>query len=82
MKSKNAPCDDEEWNAILSFLLLGAPVGEESEDAVRNVEAVAKVDGEDTPMTIIFQKRIEGITVRSLHGVLTHLSVLPWSWQN
>ncbi|RFU33426.1 hypothetical protein B7463_g2936, partial [Scytalidium lignicola] len=46
------------------FAVSCTPVDDRSEDLVRNAEAVAKVDGEDKPMTVIIQKRIEGITQR------------------
>ncbi|KAH8820574.1 hypothetical protein F5884DRAFT_764523 [Xylogone sp. PMI_703] len=64
LKTKGSPCDDEEWSAILSYLFLGTAVDDKSEESVQNVEAVAKVDGDEKPMSVIIQKRIEGITQR------------------
>lgn len=59
LKSKNFSGTLDDWNAILSSVLLGAS----ADDAlIDGVEAVASVkDG--SSITITIRKRIEGITV-------------------
>jgi len=62
LKAKNCPLNQEEWETVLSSILLGTPAEEGNEEVLRGIEAVAKVDGD--LMTLTIQKRIEGITQR------------------
>jgi len=62
LKTKNCPCNKEEWNLALSFILLGTPADAAQADAVQGVEAVAKVEKDGSSIAITVQKRIEGIT--------------------
>ncbi|RDL38211.1 Uncharacterized protein BP5553_02551 [Venustampulla echinocandica] len=63
---KNSPCNQEEWEAILLFVLRGSlpETTNEGPDVCKGVEAVAKVEKNATSLTITIQKRIQGITQR------------------
>jgi hypothetical protein len=56
-----------QWEETLSAILLGAAETE----FTRGVEAVAKIET-DVEITIIIQKRIEGITVRSMQAFMVY----------
>ena len=70
LKAKNSPVNKEEWELILSSVLLGA-TEEGHADITRGVEAVAKVDSNVSSIAITIQKRIEGITVCSTSCLIT-----------
>ncbi|KIH94964.1 hypothetical protein SPBR_03716 [Sporothrix brasiliensis 5110] len=56
LRGQNAPCSPEEWEQILSFLLLG-------QGSVDNVDATATVKEEST-LTVTIRKRVQNITQR------------------
>jgi hypothetical protein len=58
-KDKKFAGNAEDWDRILSFILLGI----EQNDSVQGVEAAARVE-EGPELKIIIQRRIEEITVR------------------
>ena len=61
LKAKNSKSPQDEWENILSAVLLGAlPGGDPA--ITEGLEAVAEVEA-GTSITITIQKRIEGITV-------------------
>ncbi|CAK7230772.1 hypothetical protein SCUCBS95973_007685 [Sporothrix curviconia] len=55
-EGQNAPCSPDEWEQILSFLLLG-------NGSVDNIDATATVKEEET-LTITVRKRVQNITQR------------------
>jgi len=57
---KNSTLNQEDWEAILSFILLGLDPASDRAAVTVGVEAIARIDG---PLTITLQKRVEGITV-------------------
>jgi hypothetical protein len=59
-KKNSSAVNQEDWEAILTFILLGTAPGPDRAALTEDLEAVAKVDGN---LTIIVQKRVEGITV-------------------
>ncbi|KAF4634002.1 hypothetical protein G7Y89_g4097 [Cudoniella acicularis] len=62
LRVKNSPCDEEEWETILSSILLDSEPPDGHAVVIKGVEAIAKVEA--TSLTITIQKRIEGITQR------------------
>jgi hypothetical protein len=59
-KAKNSPCNQNEWEIILSSILLGQK-SESAKGLLEDVEAVAAVDDEKS-ITLTIRKRVEGIT--------------------
>lgn len=55
---KNSSVNQEDWEAILAFILLGTATDRTA--VTEDVEAVAKVE---RGLTITLQKKVEGITV-------------------
>ncbi|KAH8791274.1 hypothetical protein F5882DRAFT_400478 [Hyaloscypha sp. PMI_1271] len=58
-KKNSSAVNQEDWEAILTFILLGTAPGPDRAAVTEDLEAVAKVDGN---LTITVQKRVEGIT--------------------
>lgn len=56
LRGQNAPCSPDEWEQILSFLLLG-------QGSFDNIDATATVK-EEAMLTITVRKRVQNITVR------------------
>jgi hypothetical protein len=63
---KNSSVNQEDWEAILSLILLGTPPEPEHAAATKDVEAVAKVESNPASLKITLQKRIQGITVYAI----------------
>jgi hypothetical protein len=61
LKSKNESCSQDDWEDILLSVFRGTTPAKE--DLVQGVETIAKVERKAVSLTIIIQKRIEGITV-------------------
>lgn len=55
LRGQNAPCSPDEWERMLTFLLLGR-------GSFDNVDATATVQEEST-VTITIRKRVQNITV-------------------
>ncbi|CAK7217146.1 hypothetical protein SBRCBS47491_003073 [Sporothrix bragantina] len=64
LRGQTAPCTPDEWEQILSFLLLG-------KGHIDNVDATATVKEEET-LTITIRKRVQNITQRLGTLSLTH----------
>ncbi|QSZ33714.1 hypothetical protein DSL72_005285 [Monilinia vaccinii-corymbosi] len=62
IRSRNSPCNDEEWILILSSILLDTSPKDGQENVTRGVEIHAKV--EEKSMTLVIQKVVEGIKQR------------------
>lgn len=58
--NRSSAINQAQWDELLLAILFGEDEGNVTED----IEAIASVD--DSSMTIIIQKKIEGITVRTL----------------
>lgn len=68
MKSKRASAGSEEWEKILTFILLGGGQNE----ATQGIEAIAEVEGEGegSELKIRIRKQIEGGITARLHPYL------------
>jgi hypothetical protein len=68
---KKSSNNQEDWESILSFILLGTAPGPDRAAVTEDVEAVAKVDGN---LTITLQKNVQGIKVCAMCRVtnITH----------
>lgn len=62
LKSNNSPCSQDDWEDLLLSIFRG--VTPEKADLLEGIETIAKVERKAVSLTIIVQKRIEGITVR------------------
>lgn len=62
LKTKNCPCSQNDWDNILSMLLLGKPVEDEEIDVYKGLEIIADVE-DQVSISLTIRKRIEGITV-------------------
>jgi len=58
---KKSSLHQEDWETILEFILLGTVPGPDRAAVTEDVEAIAKIEGEE--LTITVQKRVQGITV-------------------
>jgi hypothetical protein len=59
-KKNSSAVNQEDWEAILTFILLGTAPGPDRTAVTEDLEAIANVNGN---LTITIQKRVEGITV-------------------
>ena len=59
--TKNSSVNQEDWELILKFILLGTAAGPEHDGLTKDVEAVARV--RDTSLEITLQRNVQGITV-------------------
>ncbi|TVY27673.1 hypothetical protein LHYA1_G004914 [Lachnellula hyalina] len=64
LKDSKSKLNQEQWDAVLSTILLGAVLEEEHKAILQGVEAVAKVESGENRLSITIQRRIEGITQR------------------
>jgi hypothetical protein len=62
LKSKKAPCSDDEWEGILEAILLQQESNPEKSAAAEGIEVEAAIE-EDVAVEIIFKKSTSGITV-------------------
>jgi hypothetical protein len=77
LRHKNSPVNTEEWEQILSALLLGTDPENGRRLLLDGVEAIGKIG--DSSMTITIHRRIEGITVDYLGPTsyfVAHLMVI------
>jgi hypothetical protein len=81
---KNSSINQEDWEAILSLILLGTAPETEHAAATKDVEAIAKVEGRPGTLNITLQKRIQGITVCAMYRVTQKAAnnVLATTWIN
>ncbi|KFZ16555.1 hypothetical protein V502_05034 [Pseudogymnoascus sp. VKM F-4520 (FW-2644)] len=63
LKSKKAPCTDDEWEAILEVILLQQESDPDKAAAAEGIEVEAAVE-EDVAVELIFKKSTSGITQR------------------
>ncbi|TVY15854.1 hypothetical protein LARI1_G005655 [Lachnellula arida] len=64
LKDSKSRLNQEQWDAVLSTILLGTVPEEEHKAITQGVEAVAKVESGGSKLSITIQRRIEGITQR------------------
>ncbi|EPE37118.1 hypothetical protein GLAREA_09281 [Glarea lozoyensis ATCC 20868] len=60
LKSTNSPCNQDDWEDILLSIFRGIAPG--NGDILQGIETIAKVERKAVSLTVIIQKRIEGIT--------------------
>jgi hypothetical protein len=63
LKDKKSNLNQDQWESILSTVLLGIAPEQGHDGITEGLEAVASVDAAGPSMTITIRKRIEGITV-------------------
>ncbi|TVY33388.1 hypothetical protein LOCC1_G008285 [Lachnellula occidentalis] len=64
LKDSKSRLNQEQWDAVLLSVLLGAVPQEEHKAITQGVEAVAKIESGGNELSITIQRRIEGITQR------------------
>lgn len=75
LKTKNCPCSQDEWENILSLLLLGKPIQNEENDIYQGLEIIADVDNQ-VSISLTIRKRIEGITVSTTDQSVSYLVMI------
>lgn len=65
--NKKSKLNQHQWEKVLSIILLGVARDQEESSLMEDVEAVAKVEEDDSKLTILIRRKIEGITVRHIH---------------
>ena len=63
LKSKKAPCTDDEWEGILEVILLQQESDPDKAAVAEGIEVEAAVE-EDVAVELVFKKSTSGITVR------------------
>ncbi|OBT85711.1 hypothetical protein VE02_05260 [Pseudogymnoascus sp. 03VT05] len=71
LKSKKAPCTDDEWEAILEVILLQQESDPEKAAKAEGIEVEAAIE-EDVAVELVFKKSTSGITQRLGSLRLTH----------
>ncbi|KFY79059.1 hypothetical protein V499_01899 [Pseudogymnoascus sp. VKM F-103] len=71
LKSKKAPCTDDEWEAILEVILLQQESNPEKAAVAEGIEVEATIE-EDVAVELVFKKSTSGITQRLGSLRLTH----------
>ncbi|OBT80248.1 hypothetical protein VF21_00646 [Pseudogymnoascus sp. 05NY08] len=71
LKSKKAPCTDDEWEAILEVILLQQESDPEKAARAEGIEVEAAIE-EDVAVELVFKKSTSGITQRLGSLRLTH----------
>jgi hypothetical protein len=64
LKSKKAPCSDDEWEGILEVILLQQKSDPDKAVVAEGIEVEAAVE-EDVAVELVFKKSTSGITVCS-----------------